>query len=68
MWKVKCHLHLGQAVEGEEGVSIYPCDVVALGDLSVAQRRGSASVNRLLRACKQMTPEMSQLKLTNMEL
>lgn len=34
---VKCHLHFSQVVEGEEGMSLYPCDAVALGDLSVAQ-------------------------------
>lgn len=60
--KVKCHLHLSQAVEGEEGMSPYQCDAVALGDLTVAQRRGSTSVNRLTRAGKQITPEMSQIK------
>lgn len=47
-WEVECHLHLSQAVEGEEGTSPYPCDAVALGNLTVAQRRGCASVGRLI--------------------
>lgn len=39
MWRrVKCDLHLCQAVEGEEGVCLYMCDAVALGDLAVAKR------------------------------
>lgn len=50
-WKVKCHLHLSQAVEGEEGMSLDLCDTVALGNLTAAQR----SVNRLTRAVKQIT-------------
>lgn len=67
-WKVKCHLHLSQAVEGEEGMSLYQCDTVALGNLTVAQRNCSTSVNRLTRAWKQITLETSQMKLANMEL
>lgn len=58
-WKVGCHLHLSQAVEAEEGMSAYPCDAVALGNLAVAQRSGSASVSRLTRAGKQITLETS---------
>lgn len=38
-WKVKCHLHLLQAVNGEEGTSPDVCDAVALGDLTAAQRK-----------------------------
>lgn len=49
-WKVKCYLHLSQAVEGKEGMSLYLCDAVALGNLTVAQRNGSTSVNRLTRS------------------
>lgn len=50
-WKAKCHLHLSQAIEGKEGMSLDLCDIVALGNLTAAQR----SVNRLTRAAKQMT-------------
>lgn len=61
--KVKCGLHLNQAVEGEEGVSLNLCDAVAMGDHTVAQRHGFTSVNRLIRACEQITPEMPQIKI-----
>lgn len=43
--RVSLNLHLAQTVEGQEGVSLYMCDAVTLGDLSVAQINGSMSVN-----------------------
>ena len=54
-------------MEGEEGMSLYLCDAVALGDLAVAQRNGSTSVNRLTGAGKQITLEMSHIMAVNME-
>lgn len=68
IWRVaegECRLHLRQAVEGEEGMSLYLCDAVALGNLTVTQRNGSTSVNRLTRVCKQMTLEISQIQGAN---
>lgn len=70
MWCVvggKCCLHLRQAVEGEEGMSLYLCDAVTPGNLTVTKRNGSTSVNRLTRNCKQITLEMSQIQPANME-
>lgn len=39
-WEVARHLHLRQAMQGEEGASPYPRDAVALGDLAAAQTPG----------------------------
>ena len=63
----RCRLHLSQAVEGEERVSPYLRDAVALGNLTVAQRNGSTSITRLTRGCKQMTHEMSKINPVNIE-
>lgn len=52
MWRVVegvCHLHFSQAVEGEESMSLYLCDAVALRNLTVPQRNGATSINRLTR-------------------
>lgn len=45
-WSVKCDLHLCQAVEGEEGVCLYMCDAVALGDLTVAHTQERLYIHR----------------------
>lgn len=50
--KVKCHLHLSQAVEGEEGMSPDACDAVALGDLTVTQRRQIPNSKLLLKCLR----------------
>lgn len=55
-------------MEGKEGMSLYLPDAVALGNLTVEQRDGFTSVNRLTESVNKLHLEMSRFKLKNVGL